>query len=466
MAEASSAGYTDLLSDLPPDEAVLAGIAERIRNGRVARFQRMQAAHTAARTAQPGPDEAGAFFRGLETLAGQAGPAALAVLHSWPMGYFGRQGAADPGPACARLLADLLFAALPDGSSPLAGLHFTTPLDAEGALPVLGRGGRLTLRGLSMPGGTLAWRCDARSALVWELDSRAELALPLPLAAEPGGAAAFEPNAVAPGLGMPVIDDRSGALFGVCCPAEEQDGSDPALPLDESLGRASGVLRTVWPGVIAWLRTLAPAFVDLGTTGTTGARLSGSFAPGEPIYLSQVSDPLCHAEDVIHEVQHLRFIATIPAGKWFGRWRDGTATFASPYRPDLRPLAGVHLGLHAFVAVTEFRLRVLERPELGRVGAATLLDTHYRNVFALRTVARHETLSAAGRRYYGEIAAVLARQHRLVQATAGPAERARVLDTLRCAPTPDGAGTAENAGVNLAQDASVDEIAALIGNAP
>ena len=38
------------------------------------------------------------------------------------------------------------------------------------------------------------------------------------------------------------------------------------------------------------------------------ARSSGSYEPGSPVILSRVADSLCHAEDVVHELQHHRLL--------------------------------------------------------------------------------------------------------------------------------------------------------------
>src|SRR6266513_2334387 len=167
-------------------------------------------------------------------------------------------------------------------------------------------------------------------------------------------------------------------------------------------------LAALWPDVIPWATALVPAVADMGRRDSGAARLSGSFAPGEPIYLTQVTNPLFHAEDLIHEVQHLRFALTVPAGQWFGRWNEEGDKFISPYRPDLRPIAGIHLGLHAFVAVTEFGLRAIKEPTLGHVGLNWLYDTHLRNLFAFHTIANHERLSGEGKSYYRKTGCVLA----------------------------------------------------------
>jgi hypothetical protein len=99
--------------------------------------------------------------------------------------------------------------------------------------------------------------------------------------------------------------------------------------------------------------------------------------------------------------------------------------FTSPYRPDPRPLQGVHLGLHAFLAVTELRLRALRAGRFPATALRDLIDTHWRNLFALETILRHEELSNGGRHYYGTISHRLEEQdveirERLTRAANGP----------------------------------------------
>ena len=199
----------------------------------------------------------------------------------------------------------------------------------------------------------------------------------------------------------------------------------------------------------------------MGPRAALAPRLSGSFGPGQPIYLSRVTKPLLHAEDLIHEVQHLRFSLTVSAEEWFGRWNDRQNVFISPYRSDLRPVAGIHLGLHAFFAVTEFGLRTLNKPSLGQVSLRWLYETHLRNLFAFHTIASHEILSSDGKAYYRELGRGLGSQHRRIEALIGPAQQEQILSSLEWPIRPEGLA-AENALLDLPRVARTNEIASLI----
>jgi hypothetical protein len=179
------------------------------------------------------------------------------------------------------------------------------------------------------------------------LDPRGSLEIELPLQAADMPFGRFKPNAVTNGFQIPILDDGAEVLFTSGYSPDHEDispldstGIDKPLPLTDSLGKAHGAIAAVWPDVIPWARALVPAVADMGPREAGSARLSGSFGPGEPIYLTQVTNPLFHAEDLIHEVQHLRFALAVRAEEWFARWHEEEQTFISPYRPDLRPIAG------------------------------------------------------------------------------------------------------------------------------
>ena len=85
--------------------------------------------------------------------------------------------------------------------------------------------------------------------------------------------------------------------------------------------------------------------------------LSASYreAPGL-CYLSLHPDPLTLAEALVHETQHgkLGVLLHLDAVLHNGR----TTWTASPVRPDLRPLMGVLLAVHAFVPVAALHARL------------------------------------------------------------------------------------------------------------
>jgi HEXXH motif-containing protein len=463
----------ELLFDEPLTDRATGGIAERLRCQRVARLMRAWQNHRERKESFGRLSAAVAFFRGLEAIAQEAGNGVLEFIDRWPVSYFVSRNYQDNAKeelAYGRLAIDLLYSTLPNGTSPLAGLTFATPVERDGSLLALEGGGRLFIRSVTGSTGSLIWSCSARTATVTnmsDLRSSFEIELPLPPADMP--LAAFTPNAVANGFQIPILDDGANVLLtsGYSpdhknTPPSNNTVTDKPLTLADSLSKAHDAIAAVWPDVIPWARALVPAVADMGRRDPRAARLSGSFAPGEPIYLTQVTNPLFHAEDLIHEVQHLRFALTVPAEEWFGRWHEEGEIFISPYRPDLRPLAGIHVGLHAFVAVTEFGLRTINQPR-GQVALSWLYDTHLRNLFAFHTIAKHEKLSSEGRSYYREVGCVLANQHRRIKAMVRLAQREQILSSLRWPIRPVSEGeTVANPSIDIRQVASTDEIVGLI----
>jgi HEXXH motif-containing protein len=87
--------------------------------------------------------------------------------------------------------------------------------------------------------------------------------------------------------------------------------------------------------------------------------LSASYreAPGL-VYLTLHPSPLTLAEALVHETQH----GKLNALSWFDPVLENAQTTwtPSPVRPDLRPLWGVLLAVHAFVPVAALHLRLAE----------------------------------------------------------------------------------------------------------
>ncbi len=70
------------------------------------------------------------------------------------------------------------------------------------------------------------------------------------------------------------------------------------------------------------------------------------------VYLTLHPNPVVMAEALVHEHSHAKLNALMELDPILeNHWE---ATFPSPYRPDPRPMMGVLLGAHAFVAVERF----------------------------------------------------------------------------------------------------------------
>ena len=100
-----------------------------------------------------------------------------------------------------------------------------------------------------------------------------------------------------------------------------------------------------------------------------------------------MADSLCHAEDVVHEVQHHRLLL-FASETHFKTWNDLRQIYVSPYRPDPRPLRGLYIGLHAFLAVNKLKKRLLEEGGAPENLIPEVIDTHYKNLFVFRTINR------------------------------------------------------------------------------
>ena len=209
---------------------------------------------------------------------------------------------------------------------------------------------------------------------------------------------------------------------GACDPeAAKQEGNGrgvvPWLSFDDSLEGAKAHLKTLWPEVISWIDVLVPGFVYLGVPPGPNQTLSSSYGSGSPICLSTVDHAFQQAENLAHELQHERLSLFLePDDMPF--WGDAEQCFVSPYRSDPRPLRGLFLGVHAFVAVNELRLRALAQEVDVPQKHTHLIDSHYLNLFAYRTLIEHGTYRNNGRRWISEIAEALSSQHTRIEGLA------------------------------------------------
>lgn len=230
----------------------------------------------------------------------------------------------------------------------------------------------------------------------------------------------------AAGWDIPVIE--GGRPLGICFDETEKDRPD-LPPLTDTLRDAYTLIFEVWPEVVPWARMLVPAFVDAGTTAP-GIRRSGTRGAVSPIFLSRVPGPLMHAEDVVHELQHIRFHLLVDPAD-FSSYADADPSYVSPVRTDPRPLWGLHLALHAFVAVNELRLRLRHAGAVPTEQvSAQLFKSHCDNLMTFQTILDFDDLAPAGRVYFAEVARALSRQHDLIEPGVPAEYRQRVDDRL------------------------------------
>lgn len=245
-----------------------------------------------------------------------------------------------------------------------------------------------------------------------------EFTLPLPL--QENSFVKFLPLAVSEAGSFPVIDEP--IIFGKYTKRVMENPDTPTdaraeqnlVTLESSLTQAQEVIRRLWPEALEWAHTLVPAFVDLGTP-QINFRLSLSYEPGSPIFMSRVNNYLLHAEDIVHEIQHHR-LHLFATPEHFKSWMDLSEIYISPYRTDPRHLRGLLLGVHAFLTVNELRKRRLLDGEKGsRSLTMAMAETHYENLYAFRTIMEHEQFGDVGRQLFKQMAHTIAEHHSVVK---------------------------------------------------
>lgn len=143
--------------------------------------------------------------------------------------------------------------------------------------------------------------------------------------------------------------------------------------LAEAIALVAVTLPTVHAELALTLRRIVPVGYE------PERHLSASYreAPGL-VYLTLHPSVLTLAEAIVHETQHgkLNVLSYFDPALTNGR----TTWTASPVRPDLRPLSGVLLAVHAFVPVAALHLRLvqLDHP----IARTTEFDARRRQVLA------------------------------------------------------------------------------------
>lgn len=187
--------------------------------------------------------------------------------------------------------------------------------------------------------------------------------------------------------------------------AVDLGGRDPAVWV-AALRDALGLIRA---GLPTWADELPLPVQRLVPVGFEPERhLSASYreVPGLA-YLSLHPDPLTLAEAIVHEAQHSKLNLL----SWLDPVLHNGRTFwtPSPVRPDLRPLMGVLLAVHAFVPVAALHhgLAAADHP-IARTGrfAERRAQVLAGNARGLAIVQANADASPTGRRVIEELAAL------------------------------------------------------------
>jgi HEXXH motif-containing protein len=129
-----------------------------------------------------------------------------------------------------------------------------------------------------------------------------------------------------------------------------------ALKLE--LDRAIRLIRTVWPEALADVAVLFRGLLPIQMTGNGW----NSASTGEVPFVLQLTFrkngwSFLLADSILHEVAHTKMDMAMTLTPLL--LDDGRKIYRHPWRPDLRPITGVLLGAHAFLAVLSLYHRAL-----------------------------------------------------------------------------------------------------------
>lgn len=372
------------------------------------------------------------FLTEVSALSGSGSPTFGKIVNHWGVTFLLRclldDDARRPG-SQERLISSLssllLFERLLATNTSDQATTYTTTTDGQSQIYSVRHDATLRLRDQRYADRRLTWEFSTGQVVVQAEDQKQLQSLTLSLPLGGNALVELEPFPRAEGWNIPVIED-SVALgieeFGSMSHSEARQADEDAwqpLSLPQSLERAYGILEDLWPEVVEWTKIFVPAFADMGETPSASIIRSGTHGPGFPIFMTKVADPFLHAEGIVHELQHQR-LQIFFGPKSFGQWNDLRREYVSPYRSDPRPLRGLHLGLHAFVAMNELRLRALHKGLLPAHRVYEMLKLHRMNLFAFRTLLEHETFSSEAKTLFAELARELSKQHRVLESMASP----------------------------------------------
>jgi HEXXH motif-containing protein len=135
------------------------------------------------------------------------------------------------------------------------------------------------------------------------------------------------------------------------------------------------------------------------------AHLSASYQEAiGTVYLSLHPSPLTMAEAIVHEVSHNKLNALFDLDPVIEN--DPDETYASPVRPDPRPILGVLLAVHAFLPVEQLYKNMLQA---GAAPGPAEIGRHFERVRALNrqgaeVLLAHGRPTAVGKRIFEELA--------------------------------------------------------------
>ena len=167
----------------------------------------------------------------------------------------------------------------------------------------------------------------------------------------------------------------------------------------EALRQALALVETHQPGLRREMAIGLSLLVPVGFEPEKHLSASYRQAIGT-VYLTLHPNPVVMAEALVHEHSHAKLNALLELDDvLFDHWEE---RHPSPYRPDPRPMMGVLLGAHAFVAVERF-LERLGDPAFQR----HLDDLRRKNREAVATLRDHAHPSPVGAGLITELEALV-----------------------------------------------------------
>ena len=192
---------------------------------------------------------------------------------------------------------------------------------------------------------------------------RIELDLPAIAAGEDparAGIVARPYHPIAGEIVLATVDNNPRASFGA-------EPGEPGNPVDlgghapaewaAALGAALAIIAAHLPDLAREIDLYVRAFVPTGYHAETHRSASYRESIGA-IYITLHPNVMTLAEAVIHEFSHNKLHALFELDPVIEN--DAAARFASPVRPDPRPLRGVLLALHAFLPVARLYEKMTE----------------------------------------------------------------------------------------------------------
>lgn len=146
--------------------------------------------------------------------------------------------------------------------------------------------------------------------------------------------------------------------------------------------------------------------------GSYRNNLTNADVPGA-ILVSAIPNPVWIAHVLVHEFHHNRLFCLEEQGPFF---QDSSAAahdahFASPWRPDPRPLHGILHGLYVHVPVAHFWLALLEADidePTRSLAVDRALRSWHQNRFATGELQRHARFTPFGQRLFDQLRADVA----------------------------------------------------------